>query len=65
MAAIVRSALRLQRAIRLPATRQFSAFEAYLNDDLESTDPELFGIIEKEKERQRDSFCLIASEVQN
>ena len=64
MAFIVRSARRLQRAIRLPTTRQFSAFEAYLNEDLQTTDPELYAIIEKEKERQRDSFCLIASEVQ-
>ena len=55
----------LQRAARTRlAARQFSSFEAYLNEDLQTTDPELYAIIEKEKERQRDSFCLIASEVQ-
>jgi glycine hydroxymethyltransferase len=33
-----------------------------LNKSLSETDPELFGIIEKEKERQRNSLVLIASE---
>lgn len=33
-----------------------------LNKPLNETDPELFDIIEKEKERQRDSLVLIASE---
>jgi len=33
-----------------------------LNKSLQETDPELYAIIEKEKERQRDSLVLIASE---
>ncbi|KAA0169821.1 hypothetical protein FNF27_06845 [Cafeteria roenbergensis] len=33
-----------------------------LNDSLENTDPELFDIIEHEKDRQRSSLVLIASE---
>lgn len=33
-----------------------------LNKPLSETDPELFDIIEREKQRQRDSICLIASE---
>lgn len=33
-----------------------------LGESLEETDGELYGIIEKEKERQRDSLVLIASE---
>ena len=64
MAMMLRSLRSFQRVIRLPA-RQFSSFETYLNEDLETTDPELYAIIEREKGRQRDSFCLIASEVLN
>ncbi len=33
-----------------------------MNHSLKETDPELYNIIEKEKERQRDSLVLIASE---
>jgi len=36
-----------------------------LNADLEHTDPDLFDILEHEKRRQRDSVCLIPSEVSN
>jgi glycine hydroxymethyltransferase len=34
-----------------------------MNASLESTDPEIFDIIEKEKQRQRESIVLIPSEV--
>ena len=34
-----------------------------LNASLQQTDPEVFDIIECEKERQRTTLCLIASEV--
>ncbi len=34
-----------------------------LNQSLETSDPELFDIIEKEKHRQRTNLVLIASEV--
>lgn len=33
-----------------------------LNQHLEASDPELFDIIEKEKQRQRNCISLIASE---
>ena len=52
-----------QHGVRFTPRQFSSSFESYLNDDLENTDPELFAIIEDEKTRQRDSFCLIASEV--
>ncbi len=34
-----------------------------LNANLDETDPDLFDILEHEKRRQRDSVCLIPSEV--
>eukprot|EP00941_MAST-03F_sp_MAST-3F-sp1_P003331 g3331.t1 len=53
----------LLRSLR--ATRCFSTTAPWvptLNASLASTDPEVFDIIEKEKNRQRNSICLIASE---
>lgn len=35
----------------------------FLNEHLETEDPEMFKIIEGEKKRQRESICLIPSEV--
>jgi len=48
-------------AFRRAAMRSFAA-GADLNKSLESTDPELFKLIEQEKARQRSSLVLIASE---
>lgn len=55
------------RARRLLGARLLSSSETIswaktLNKPLSETDPDLFAIIEKEKERQRDSLVLIASE---
>ena len=44
------------------AVRTMSGLQSPLNKGLEEMDPELFGIIEDEKVRQRDSLVLIASE---
>eukprot|EP01035_Chromulina_nebulosa_P023555 gene23555-30543_t len=44
------------------ATTATLQWASSLNKSLSETDPELFGIIEKEKERQRNSLVLIASE---
>lgn len=35
----------------------------FLNERLETNDPELFNIIEGEKKRQQEGICLIPSEV--
>eukprot|EP00753_Platysulcus_tardus_P012809 PLAT3550.2.p2 GENE.PLAT3550.2~~PLAT3550.2.p2 ORF type:complete len:483 (+),score=216.61 PLAT3550.2:30-1451(+) len=47
---------------RATARRSLSSLPSFLTSSLEKTDPELFGIIEREKARQRDSIVLIASE---
>lgn len=47
---------------RTLATQTTLQWANALNKPLQETDPELFNIIEKEKERQRDSLVLIASE---
>ena len=51
-------------AARRTALRTFSAASsgAYLNQSLLDQDPELSGLIEQEKARQRNSLVLIASE---
>ncbi len=46
--------------VRAMSTRPLSPL---LNTALEKSDPEMFDIIEKEKQRQRDSLALIPSEV--
>lgn len=55
-------------ALTLPVINQRSfVFPAgqreFLNEHLEKNDPEMFNIIEGEKKRQRESVCLIPSEV--
>ncbi|KAF1322193.1 Serine hydroxymethyltransferase, partial [Globisporangium splendens] len=57
----------MRRALRaLPARRTITTeskqWTAALNQRLEETDPVLFDIIEKEKQRQRNCLSLIASE---
>jgi glycine hydroxymethyltransferase len=47
---------------RSMATTQTTSWAKALNQNLDATDPELYGIIEDEKVRQRDSLVLIASE---
>jgi hypothetical protein len=46
-----------------PGGRRLLQWAASLNKSLEATDPALFDIIEKEKQRQRTNLVLIASEV--
>lgn len=43
-------------------TSETRAWATALNEPLKETDPDLFGIIEKEKVRQQESLVLIASE---
>ena len=53
-------------AARFTPARGFAAEASWvktLNANLEDTDPALFDILEHEKRRQRDSVCLIPSEV--
>lgn len=45
------------------ATAESKAWAKSLNASLQETDPALFDIIEKEKQRQRNCISLIASEV--
>ena len=44
------------------ATSESLGFANALNKRLQETDPEVYGIIEDEKKRQKDSLVLIASE---
>lgn len=54
----------VQRAagLRSLATAKTLAQTAALNRSLKESDPELYGIIEDEKVRQKESLVLIASE---
>merc|ERR1719473_685836 len=53
---------RLLRAPVAPFARRISVKAQGLNESLASQDPALAAIIEKEKERQRNTIVLIASE---
>lgn len=49
-------------ARQIAAPRQFSTLSPLLTNGLESSDTEIFDIIEQEKRRQRESIALIPSE---
>lgn len=67
MAAVASAALRqLRSTFLLPTARSFATTPSWvgtLNAGLSETDPELFDALEHEKQRQRESICLIPSEV--
>jgi len=58
-----RGLMGIPRGVRcLSSSEQLRSMSAKLNQRLEETDPELLDIMEKEKQRQRNSLVLIASE---
>lgn len=58
----MRNALARTQPLRRSITTESKQWAAALNQRLEQTDPVLFDIIEKEKQRQRNCLSLIASE---
>ena len=53
---------RFKRVVTVRSLSSASSSGAYLNRELSNQDPELLGLIEQEKARQRNSLVLIASE---
>jgi hypothetical protein len=49
--------------LRAAPLRRHATAWAGLSKSLREADPVMFDIVEREKKRQRDSLCLIASEV--
>lgn len=58
-----RAASRACRGVlRRGITSETKGWAVALNEPLSKTDPELYGLIEQEKKRQKESLVLIASE---